>query len=88
MSRTSDIPYHALNNAYEQYLRLSLLKAACDSISDGIKMLSVFPYYSLEQGELCAAVDGQKFSVKRSMIKARTSKKYFGLGKGGLYPAV
>ncbi|ECJ2623252.1 Tn3 family transposase [Salmonella enterica] len=82
MSRTSDIPYHALNDAYEQYLRLSSLKAACDSISDGIKMLPVFPYYSLELGELYAAVDGQKFSVKRPMIKARASKKYFGLGKG------
>jgi len=63
MSRTSDIPYHALNGAYEQYLRLSSLKAACNSISDGIKVLPVFPYYSLELGELYAAVDRQKFSV-------------------------
>jgi len=82
MSRTSDIPYHVLNDAYEQYLRLSSLKAACDSISDGIKTLPVFPYYSLELGELYAAVDGQKFSVERPTIKARASKKYFGLGKG------
>lgn len=82
MSRTSDIPYHALNDAYEQYLRLSSLKAACNSISDGIKALPVFPYYSLELGELYAAVDGQKFSVERPTIKARASKKYFGLGKG------
>jgi TnpA family transposase len=82
MSRTSDIPYHALNDAYEQYLRFSSLKAACDCISDGIKMLPVFPYYSLELGELYAAVDGQKFSAERPTIKARASKKYFGLGKG------
>jgi TnpA family transposase len=82
MSRTSDIPYHALNDAYEQYLRLSSLKAACNNISDGIKALPVFPYYSLELGELYAAVDGQKFSVERPTIKARASKKYFGLGKG------
>lgn len=82
MSRTSDIPYHALNDAYEQYLRFSSLKAACDGISDAIKVLPVFPYYSLELGELYAAVDGQKFSVERPMIKARASKKYFGLGKG------
>lgn len=82
MSRTSDIPYSALNDAYEQYLRLSSLKAACDCISEGIKTLPVFPYYSLELGELYAAVDGQKFSVKRPTIKARASKKYFGLGKG------
>ncbi|EAM2866907.1 Tn3 family transposase, partial [Salmonella enterica] len=27
MSQTSDIPYHALNDSYEQYLRLSTLKA-------------------------------------------------------------
>lgn len=82
MSRTSDIPYHALNDAYDQYLRLSSLKEACDSISDGIKTLPVFPYYSLELGELYAAVDGQKFSVEHPTIKARASKKYFGLGKG------
>ncbi|EGQ8057304.1 transposase [Vibrio alginolyticus] len=34
MSRTSDIPYHVLNDTYAQYLRLSSLKAACDSISE------------------------------------------------------
>lgn len=45
MSRTSDISCHVLNDAYEQYLRLSSLKAACDSISDGIKTLPFFPYY-------------------------------------------
>lgn len=82
MSQTSDIPYHALNDSYEQYLRLSTLKAACDCIGDGIKTLPVFPYYSLELGELYGAVDGQKFSVERPTIKARASKKYFGLGKG------
>lgn len=73
MSQTSDIPYHALNDSYEQYLRLSTLKAACDCIGDGIKTLPVFPYYSLELGELYGAVDGQKFSFERPTIKARAS---------------
>lgn len=75
MSRTSDIPYNALNDAYEQYLRFSSLKATRDGISDAIKVLPVFPYYSLELGELYAAVDEQKFSVERPMAKARASKK-------------
>ncbi|WP_139686238.1 Tn3 family transposase [Vibrio tasmaniensis] len=82
MSRTSDIPYHVLKDTYAQYLRLSSLKAACDSISEKIKELPIFPYYSLELGELYGAVDGQKLGVEHPTIKARSSKKYFGLGKG------
>ncbi|EIQ3035478.1 Tn3 family transposase [Salmonella enterica] len=82
MSQTSDIPYHAPNDSYEQYQHISTLKAACDCIGEGIKTLPVFPYYSLEQGELYDAVDGQKFSVERPTIKAWVSKKYFGLGRG------
>ncbi|MCP9270254.1 Tn3 family transposase [Xenorhabdus sp. XENO-1] len=82
LARTSDIPYHVLNEVYAQYLRLSSLKSATDRISNAIKELPVFPYYSLELGTLYAAVDGQKFSVEHPMIKARGSKKYFGRGKG------
>jgi len=34
MSRTSDIPYHVLETAYQQYLRLATLQAANDRISN------------------------------------------------------
>ncbi|EGQ8057303.1 transposase, partial [Vibrio alginolyticus] len=47
-----------------------------------MKELPIFPYYSLELGELYGAVDGQKLGVGNPTIKARSSKKYFGLGKG------
>jgi len=82
LARTSDIPYHVLHTTYLQYLRQSSLKAANDRVSNAIKALPIFPYYSFDLGSLYAAVDGQKFSVERPTVKARSSRKYFGRGKG------
>ncbi|HID8404647.1 TPA: Tn3 family transposase [Serratia marcescens] len=82
MARTSDIPYHVLENTYQQYLRLASLQAANDCISNAIAALPIFPGYSFEPGVLHGAVDGQKFGVQRPTVKARSSRKYFGLGKG------
>lgn len=81
MSQTSDIPYHALNDSYEQYLRLSTLKAACDCIGDGIKTLPVFPYYSQELGN-CMALSMDKNSASNVRRSKPGHQKYFGLGKG------
>jgi len=82
MARTSDIPYHTLEAAYQQYLRQASLQAANDRISDGIAGLLIFPYYSFDLDVLYGSVDGQKFSMERPTIKARSSRKYFGRGKG------
>ena len=82
MSRTSDIPYHVLEAAYQQYLRQASLQAANDRISNAISSLPIFPHYSFDLDALYGAVDGQKFSVERPTVKARHSRKYFGRGKG------
>jgi len=82
MARTSDIPYHVLEATYQQYLRHASLQAANDRISNGIAALSIFPHYSFTLDALYGSVDGQKFGVERPTIKARSSRKYFGRGKG------
>jgi hypothetical protein len=90
MARTSDIPYHVLESAYQQYLRHATLHAANDCISNAIAALPIFPYYSFDLDALYGAVDGQKFGVERPTVKARHSRKYFRArqGRGRLHAAV
>jgi len=82
MGETSDIPYHVLEATYQQYLRLSTLKASNDRISNFISELSIFPYYSFGLESLYGSVDGQKLEMGTPTLKARHSKKYFRKGKG------
>jgi TnpA family transposase len=82
IAKTSDIPYHVLEEASQQYLRQASLQAANDRISVAIAGLPIFPHYSFDLGALYGAVDGQKFGVERPTVKARHSRKYFGRGKG------
>ncbi|OSH74187.1 Tn3 family transposase, partial (plasmid) [Klebsiella pneumoniae] len=82
MARTSDIPYHVLESAYQQSLRQATLHVANDCISNAIAALPIFPHYSFDLDSLYGAVDGQKFGVERPTVKARYSRKYFGRGKG------
>ena len=82
MARTSDIPYHVLETANQQYLRLATLQASNDRISNANAELPIFPLYSFDMGTLYGSVYGQKFSVARPTVKARHSRKYFARGKG------
>ena len=82
MSETSDIPYHVLEATYQQYLRLSTLKASNDRISNFIAELSIFPYYSFGLEQLYGSVDGQHLEMGTPTLKARHSKKHFRRGKG------
>ena len=82
MSETSDIPYHVLEATYQQYLRLSTLKASNDRISNFISELSIFPYYSFGLEQLYGSVDGQHLEMGTPTLKARHSKKHFRRGKG------
>jgi len=82
MAETSDIPYHVLEATYQQYLRLSTLRAANDRVSNFIGGLSIFPQYSFGLEALYGSIDGQKFEAANPTVKARYSKKYFGRGKG------
>ena len=71
-----------LETTYQQYLRQASLHVANDRISNAIAALPIFPHYSFELDTLHGAVDGQKFGVERPTVKARSSRKYFGRGKG------
>lgn len=82
MAETCDIPYHVLETTHQQYLRMATLKAANDRISNFIAGLSIFPHYTFDLGVLYGSVDGQKFELATSNIKARHSRKYFALGMG------
>ncbi len=62
MAETSDIPYHVLETAHQQCLRLATLKAANDRISNFIAGLSIFPHYSFDLEVLYGSVDGQNSS--------------------------
>jgi len=82
IAKTSDIPYHVLEEASRQYLRQASLQAANDRISNAIADLPIFLHYSFDLDALYGAVDGQKFGVDHPTVKARHSRKYFGRGKG------
>ena len=82
MAETSDIPYHVLEVGHQQCFRLATLKAANDRISNFIAGLSIFPHYSFDLEVLYGSVDGQKYELATSNIKARHSRKYFGRGTG------
>ena len=82
LSKISDIPYHTLTYAYQQYFRKSTLREANDIISNAISQLPIFNHYYFDISTLYGSVDGQKLEVDHPTTKARHSKKYFGKGKG------
>ena len=82
MAEIAGIPYPQLQDIQASHFRVATLKAANDMISNAIKALPIFSFYSIDLALLFGGVDGQKFSVKHETIKARYSKKYFGKIKG------
>ena len=82
LGKISDIPYKRLLDIYYQYFRKLTLHESNKIISNAMKELSIFPYYSFDLTTLYGSVDGQKMSVEHPTIKARHSKKYFGRGRG------
>jgi len=89
IAKTSDIPYHVLEDASQQCLRQASLQAANDRISDAIASLPIFPHYSFDLGALYGAVDGQKFGVERPTVKARLAEVFRPRqGCRGLHPAM
>ncbi len=81
MGSISDIPYHTLALASENYLRLETLQAANDRVCNAIAAMPLFQQYDLG-GHVHSSSDGQKFESQRPTITARHSPKYFGLKKG------
>ncbi|EKU96540.1 transposase, TnpA family, partial [Leptolyngbya sp. PCC 7375] len=81
MGETSDISYHALTNASDNFLRPETLRKANDLVSNTIAELPIFRHYDID-GALHSSSDGQKFESQIQTINARHSPKYFGLKKG------
>lgn len=81
MSEISDIAYHQLAAASDNFIRLETLKEANDLISNAIAKLSIFHHYDIGT-TIHSSSDGQKFETQIDTINARHSPKYFGLKKG------
>ena len=82
MAETCDIPYHVLEATHQQHLRPATLIEASDILSNFIANLPIFPYYSIDMDVLYGSVDGQKFAAASPTLKARHSRKYFGMDRG------
>lgn len=81
MAETSDIDYHTLADASDNFLRPETLEAANDLVCNATYQLPIFSQYDV--GEvLHSSSDGQKFESQIQTINSRHSPKYFGLKKG------
>ncbi len=81
MGEISDMPYHILATASDNFIRLETLREANDRISNATADLSIFQHYDIGD-VLHSSSDGQKFETQIHTINARYSPKYFGLKKG------
>jgi len=82
MKDISDINEQELISTYNNYVRYETLVKSCDEIINKIAQFQIFAKYNLSDYGVHASIDGQKLETKYNTIKARHSKKYYGLGKG------
>ncbi len=81
MAETSDIDYHTLADASDNFLRPETLEAANDLVCNATYELPIFSQYDVGEA-LHSSSDGQKFESQIQTINSRHSPKYFGLKKG------
>ncbi|ABM20967.1 MULTISPECIES: Tn3 family transposase [Gammaproteobacteria] len=82
IAQISDRTYDQLSTIQANYLRLETLNAANDRINNATTRLSIFNHYNIQDDNLHASADGQKFEAKRETFRTRYSSKYFGTSKG------
>jgi len=82
MAAISDMNFNELTSISNSFFRIETLREANDILVNHIAQLPVFKFYTLSEYGIHASIDGQKVETKNHTIKARHSKKYFGLGKG------
>jgi len=82
MKDISDIAESELKFNMQNYVRYNNLDMASNKIIDATAKLAIFNEYNLTDYGVHASIDGQKFTTKYDVIKARYSSKYYGLGKG------
>ena len=81
MGEISDIGFHTLVSASDNFIRPETLRGANDRVSNAIAKLPIFRHYDLGEA-LHSSSDGQKFETSVHTLNARHSPKYFGLKKG------
>ena len=81
MADTSDIDYHTLSDASDNFLRPETLEVANDLVCNATYELPIFSQYDVGDA-LHSSSDGQKFESQIETINSRHSPKYFGLKKG------
>lgn len=81
MADTSDIDYHTLADASDNFLRPETLEVANDLVCNATYELPIFSQYDVGDA-LHSSSDGQKFESQIETINSRHSPKYFGLKKG------
>lgn len=82
MADISDMNENELITTNKNFFRLKTIREANDVIVNHIAKMPIFKFYTLSEYGIHASIDGQKVETKSHTIKARYSKKYFGLGKG------
>ena len=78
MGEISDISFHTLVSASDNFIRPETSREANDRISNAIAKLPIFRHYDLDDA-LHSSSDGQKFETSIHTLNARHS--YFGLKK-------
>jgi len=81
MAEISDISYHDLQEASDDFMRLETLGSANDLVVDGTAALPITQHDNLG-GVVHSSSDGQTFETRRPTFNARHGPKYFGLKKG------
>lgn len=81
MADISGIGYDQLSKTYKNYFRAQTLGQACASLNDSASKLFSFDTYKIGN-EIHASADGQKFSVKYNLYRARYAPKYLGSRRG------
>jgi TnpA family transposase len=81
MGEISDISFHTLVSASDNFIRPETLREANNRISNAIAKLSIFRHYDIGDA-IHSSSDGPKFETSIHTLNARHSPKYFGLKKG------
>lgn len=82
MAQISDRSYEHLSTVQANYIRPETLHDASDMINNAVAELPIFRHYHIQEGQLHASADGQKFETHLETFKTRYSSKYFGTNKG------
>ena len=77
MATISDRSFATLRHTENSYVTLENVHKSNDRVANAISKLPIFQYYNIEDDQLYASIDGQKFETRINTFKARYSSKYF-----------